>query len=201
MKLFSLEIGRLSGYYGFAPYQLMDSARRGEYHGPDPIVIEWGGGSRLLDFLWVGTSPIAHRRVFDTFARHGLSGCAEYPVRALDKKKAELVDYRGFAVTGRCARAEVNRNPDALVYTVGKDGCYYPYFRGLAFSLDGYQGEDFFMGPPTAFILVSERGANVIRTEKLKGCELTPAEDVEASAHEFPVLEQAKPEMVITRRL
>ena len=52
MKLFSLEIGRLSGYYGFAPAQLMDRARRGEYHGPDPIVIEWGGGSRLLDFLW-----------------------------------------------------------------------------------------------------------------------------------------------------
>jgi hypothetical protein len=92
-------------------------------------------------------------------------------------------------VTGRCASISFNKRADALVYRTKENGVRMPYFVGLRFDVNTWDGSDLFMGADrrTGWIVASERIERLFKRLKVTNCKFTQVENVELLAQKSDI--------------
>jgi len=176
-------------------YVEMERAKLGEGRPRKTPVIRRQMGWKLCDFIWVSMVPLIHQRVVDLLALGGVSGWSSYPVKVIDRKGEELDTYHGLCVVGRCESIYVDRRE--VVYR-DLPGGRFPYYKGLAFTTDSWDGSDIFTSADhkTGFILVTQKVKDLFAKAKVTNVVLEPISEFidPESTKDFPSYPKATSE-------
>jgi len=120
----------------------------------------------------------------DILVNNGLTGWSAIPVTVKDKNEKTWDNYSTLIISGRA---------DAIDYLESDitfnnfPGGLYPYFKGLYFKPDSWDGSDIFMsradkfGKITTFIYVTRKFVNAFKRAKIKNIKFVNFNDFEVS--------------------
>lgn len=164
--------------------QMAASLFRGELSTP-PQTLRLHGymGGQPMDFLWAGMVSIVciSERVMEMLTTNHITGWSTYPVEVYDRKGNFLLDYHGFAITGRVGDRDRSRSEviEVPVYPGSKKSR--KVYKGFFFDESSWDGSDFCTIPGTYYRIVTQAVHDVFKRNKVNNVRLMRLTDVEIS--------------------
>jgi len=180
------------GKVGSAHLDAFWAAKRGMPQD-SPLIVRHSGGKVLRDFVWAATGvPMIADHVIHILQSASISGWSTYSIRILDQSDQDIQGFSGLGVTGRCAWVGFDKREEALVWRANPGGGQSPFFSGLRFPRDSWDGSDIFVGDDLnaggAWIVVTNKVHELFRLHKITNCELEPLEEVELLAQSSAII-------------
>lgn len=140
---------------------------KGNYSGIEfPITFKQEYGKNWTDMLdtgWPGLYLIS-TKFKGILESHHFTGWKAYPIRLLDKKSNEILDYCGFSVIGQSASIDYKKSP-IIEKQLVPTGPICRFYKGL--EIHQWDGSDFFCPGGNYGIYVTQRVEKVLKVNKV----------------------------------
>ncbi|MBP6004207.1 MAG: hypothetical protein KA746_12305 [Pyrinomonadaceae bacterium] len=145
-----------------------------------PVTFKQEYGDKFRDVLDTGHPGLYlisdHMQVL--LKKNNLTGWKTFPIRLLDKKGNIIEGYQGLSVIGKCGPIDISKS-EIIKKRIVPNGPLYPYFKGIYVGLDEWDGSDFFIPKYHYGPMITAKGAEVIKSNKLTNIRLINLADIE----------------------
>jgi len=143
---------------------------------PNPIKGRWTGGSRKPnDAIWMRASFLINERFRRILEGISATGYAVVPCEITSRKGEPFGGYSFLQVLGKCA--PIDDTKSILVekeYPAGR----FPAYKGLFFEEGSWDSSDIFSPLGFTMTVVTERVAQILKSEKIRGVEFVPLTEI-----------------------
>lgn len=141
---------------------------RGEVRPAKAIPFYHDRGKRVCDVIWTGFFAVLISKCFrDLLRTEGFTGWSTYPVAVHDHEGKRLRNYFGLAVTGRAGPIDDSRSKKVWRGPHFEGGPKFQQYAGMYFKNDEWDSSDLFVPKQSAFIIISDRVMNALKSLKI----------------------------------
>lgn len=158
----------------------------GNYKGISfPVTFKQEHGKKLTDILDTGWPSLylISERMKIILEENNLTGWKIFSIKLYDKRNNEIPDYHGFSIVGKCSPM-VYDNCEIIEKRRISNGPICKFYKGV--HIEEWDGSDFFIPEGTCHTIISKKGADVLKKNKISNLELKNLADYETSVTNVP---------------